>query len=358
MNLSYQFNKLNNNLENKILLKNLYIKFFIRNKLDKLTYVVENEFFFFNMDYSILKKNLQFKEKKNNIYSINNNQQDLLLKKINKNKQITSNNINKILINKKSNNSISSIFKNKKYLEDVNISGFSIIMKETILKHKNYRNLKIYFILKKRIFINVLKFQILFFKIFFKILEIKMPLIGLIVKIIKGGFICEINFLTMQAYLSNSCFINQERKHRSVNNFLSLYKLQLKADPIENISIFYSFCFLKNINLNLTLLWNSNFFFTNKFLFPLYFYIITKFLTKESKLRVKSLFKFKKKKIYGKLKKKKNFVIRRKFRFKTLKIFLSTQTVFKKKIINKEILLSEFEKKCKFLIKKIITEIK
>ena len=107
--------------------------------------------------------------------------------------------------------------------------------------------------------------------------------------------------------MSNACFQNQEKRYRSIKNFLFLYKLQLKNDPIENISIFYSFCFLKNINLNLTLLWNSQFFFTNKFLFPLYFYIITKFLTKESKLRIKNLFKFKKKKIYGKLKKKKKF---------------------------------------------------
>jgi hypothetical protein len=50
MNLLYQFTKLNNNLENKILLKNLFIKFFIRDKIDKMTYIVENEFFFFRSE--------------------------------------------------------------------------------------------------------------------------------------------------------------------------------------------------------------------------------------------------------------------------------------------------------------------
>jgi len=50
MNLIYQFNSINTNLENKILLKSLYTKFFIRNKVDKITYVIENDFFFFNID--------------------------------------------------------------------------------------------------------------------------------------------------------------------------------------------------------------------------------------------------------------------------------------------------------------------
>ena len=50
MSLTYQFNELTNNIENKILLKNLYVKFFIRNKLDKITFIIENEFFFFNVD--------------------------------------------------------------------------------------------------------------------------------------------------------------------------------------------------------------------------------------------------------------------------------------------------------------------
>jgi hypothetical protein len=187
-----------------------------------------------------------------------------------------------------------------------------------------------------------------------------MPLIGSITKIIKGGYICEVNFLTIKAYLSNSCFQNQEKKYRSINNFEIFYNLKNYNDPIENILIFYSFCFLKNINLNLTLLWNSNFFFTNKVIFPLYFYVITKFLNKESKLRVKNLFKLKKLKKYGKLKKKKSFMVRRKFRFKTLKIFLSTQSYFEKKknIINREILLDTFEKKCKILVNKIINKSK
>ena len=44
MSLTYQFNELTNNIENKILLKNLYVKFFIRNKLDKITFIIENEF--------------------------------------------------------------------------------------------------------------------------------------------------------------------------------------------------------------------------------------------------------------------------------------------------------------------------
>jgi len=52
MNLSYQFTKLNSSLENKILLKNLFIKFFINNKKDKIKYIVENEFFFFNIENS------------------------------------------------------------------------------------------------------------------------------------------------------------------------------------------------------------------------------------------------------------------------------------------------------------------
>ena len=64
MSLTYQFNELTNNIENKILLKNLYVKFFIRNKLDKITFIIENEFFFFNVDQSILKKNINIKEKK------------------------------------------------------------------------------------------------------------------------------------------------------------------------------------------------------------------------------------------------------------------------------------------------------
>lgn len=355
MNLTYQFNNLNNNVENKILLKNLYIKFFIRNKIDKLTYIVENEFFFFNIDYSTLKKNIQIKKKINNLYN-KNKDYDIFLKKINK-KQLKDSK-NKIIFNTLTNNNL--INKNKNSLKNLNLLGFSLLVKETLLKHKNYKNLQIYFFLKKRIFINMLKFQFLFFKIFFKILEIKTPLIGSIVKIIKGGYICEVNFLTMKAYLSNSCFQNQEKRYRSINNFSIFYNFKQNNDPTENIVIFYSFCFLKNINLNFTLIWNSIFFFTNKFIFPLYFYIITKFLNKESKLRIKSLFKFKKSKKYGKLKKKKTFIIRRKFRFKNLKIFLSTQNYFKKKknIINKEILLYEFEKKCKILVKKIINKSK
>ena len=53
MNLSYQFTKLNTNLENKILLKNLFIKFFIRNKIDKTTYIIENEFFFLTLNIQL-----------------------------------------------------------------------------------------------------------------------------------------------------------------------------------------------------------------------------------------------------------------------------------------------------------------
>jgi len=349
MSLTYQFNELTNNIENKILLKNLYVKFFIRNKLDKITFIIENEFFFFNVDQSILKKNINIKEKKNISYLKNEKQYALLLKKINKK---TSGNSNKEIIINKSNGLLSS---NEKYQENIKLIGFSILLKETLLKHKNYKNLQIYFFLKKRIFINTLKFQFLFFKMFFKILEMKIPLIGSIVKIIKGGYVCEINFLTVQAYLSNSCFQNQEKNYRAINNFALFYDLKSICNPLENISIFYSFCFLKSVNLNLTLLWNSPFFFNNKFLFPLYFFVISKFLAKESKFRIKSLFKFKKSKRYGKLKKK-TFIVRRKFRFKTLKIFLSTQNNFKKKklFFTKELILSEFEKKCKILAKKII----
>ena len=53
-------------------------------------------------------------------------------------------------------------------------------------------------------------------------------------------------------------------------------------------------------------------------------------------------------------------MVRRKFRFKTLKIFLSTQIHFQKKknIINREILLDTFEKKCKILVNKIINKSK
>jgi hypothetical protein len=354
MNLLYQFTKLNNNLENKILLKNLFIKFFIRNKIDKMTYIVENEFFFFNIEYSTLKKNIQIKKKNNNLY-IKNKKQDNLIKKINK-KQLEDTQ-NKIIFNTTNDK---NIFKNKNTLKNTNLVGFSILIKETLLKHKNYKNLQIYFFLKKRIFINILKFQFLFFKIFFKVLKIKIPLIGSIIKVIKGGYICEVNFLTIKAYLSNSCFQNQEKVHRSLNSFRGFYNIKQNNDPIENILIFYSFCFLKNINLNFTLLWNSIFFFTNKFIFPLYFYVINKFLNKESRFRIKNLFVLKKSKKYGKLKKKKNFIVRRKFRFKTLKIFLSTQNHFEKKknIINKDILLDTFEKKCKILVDKIINKSK
>jgi hypothetical protein len=357
MNLSYQFTKLNTNLENKILLKNLFIKFFIRNKIDKTTYIIENEFFFFNIEYSTLKKNIQIKKKSDDLF-IKNKKQNDFIKKINK-KQLKDPH-NKIIFNTVNNNNNLSVLKNKNILKNINLIGISVNIKEALLNHKNYKNLQIYFFLKKRIFINILKFQFLFYKIFFKILEIKMPLIGSITKIIKGGYICEVNFLTIKAYLSNSCFQNQEKKYRSINNFEIFYNIKQNNDPIENILIFYSFCFLKNINLNLTLLWNSNFFFTNKVIFPLYFYVITKFLNKESKLRVKNLFKLKKLKKYGKLKKKKSFMVRRKFRFKTLKIFLSTQSHFEKKknIINREILLDTFEKKCKILVNKIINKSK
>lgn len=318
MNILYKFNKLTINLENKILLKNLYIKFFIRNKLDKVTFIVENEFFFFNIDYFLLKKSIQSREKK----------------------------------------SIFSCTNDKNYLENNQLIGFSVLIKETLIKHKNYKNLQIYFFLKKRIFINILKFQFLFFKIFFKILEMKIPLVGSIVKVIKGGYICEINLLTIQAYLSDYCFQNQEEKSQSINNYNFFYNLTKKNNPTENISLFYSFCFLKNVDLNLTLIWNSAFFFTNKFIFPLYFFVIIKLLNKESKSRIKSLFKFKKKKKYSKLKKKKIFMIKRKFRFKNFRIFLSTQNIFKKKkvFIDKEIILAELEEKCKILIEKIMTK--
>ena len=113
MNLTYQFNNLNNNVENKILLKNLYIKFFIRNKIDKLTYIVENEFFFFNIDYSTLKKNIQIKKKINNLYN-KNKDYDIFLKKINK-KQLKDSK-NKIIFNTLTNNNL--INKNKNSLKN------------------------------------------------------------------------------------------------------------------------------------------------------------------------------------------------------------------------------------------------
>ena len=51
-------------------------------------------------------------------------------------------------------------------------------------------------------------------------------------------------------------------------------------------------------------------------------------------------------------------MVSRKFRFKTLKIFLTTQNHFEKKknSINREILLDTFEKKCKILVNKIINK--
>lgn len=352
MNISYKYNKLIKNFENKIILKNLYIKFFVRNKLDNISYVIENGFFFFNVNSIFLKKNIKFK-KNDSIGFYKKKKARIILKNFSKKLSIKFNKIKvKIKIKRK-------FFKKKKlrntkkYIEK-NFNGFSLLVKDTILTHKSYKNFQIYFFLKKRFFINFLKFQLLLIKIFFKILITRTAFIGSIIRIKKGGFICESSLLTIKAFLPRYRFLKL-KLHKNIiqfKNFEYFYN-----DPIEIFSIFYIFCFIKSINILNTLIWNSIFFLKQKILFPLYIYSIKKKFIKKSKKKFKKMFKIKikKKKKFGNLKKK-FFFFKRRYFYKKMRIILSmNKNHFKKKkirITNSELVV-KFNKKCANLIKKI-----